>query len=597
MLTTTETLALWQWYLLVTVCDNKYKRFTEYSPETMTRKINPLANLRKHVNNPELHRPEQLPELDTDLQASTSTLQEVMQENSKLKETIVKLERDNMELKRWELTVTILKSLSKGNSLPNLQGMDAQMMVDFLAEVLESQELLWSNVDRRHVLDLLRKTAKSAHVFPKHAELCGTQCNLAEPIGNPDGYGLFYKGTLEGQSVRVRAVRTANKSGSKARKIMRVQVGELALLTHVSHPSVTPLYGTYLSAEHNPRICIVSPWMENGDLANYLTKFPDTPRIPLMSDVAAGLQFLHDMGIIHADLKAKNILVSQSRRAMLADIGVSAVLNTSVAMLADVEVSAAPNTTVASSTAADFSGPGSVYWMAPELLIAKEAQLPTPQSDMWGFGCTCFEAMTGQTPFLEHYKYPALLVGAFMWGQATPLRPIRDCLPTIVNGGPLVALAEKCWNYELLIAKEAQLPTPQSDMWGFGCTCFEAMTGQAPFLEHYKCPALLVGAFMWGQATPLRPIRDCPPTIVNGGPLVVLAEKCWNYESSERPTAAEAVKFLTELNVGDNRPSLDEELAMFEAVKSKRDEVNIDYSHLLFALRKVSFGRSLLLVL
>ncbi|KXN83217.1 Tip elongation aberrant protein 1 [Leucoagaricus sp. SymC.cos] len=454
-------------------------------PSTLGNKQDMVAVLdTKHVNNPELHRPEQLPELDTDPQVSTSTLHEVMQENSKLKETLVKLERDNMELKRWELTVTLLKSLSKDSSIPSLQGMDVQMMVDFLAEVLESQELLWSNADRRHVLDLLRKTAKSAHVFPKHAELCGTQCNLAEPIGNPDGYGLFYKGTLEGQSA---------------------QAGEFALLTHVSHPSVIPLYGTYLSAEHNPRICIVSPWMENGDLANYLTNFPDTPRIPLMSDVAAGLQFLHDMGIIHADLKAKNILVSQSRRAMLADIGVSAVLNTGVAMLADVGVSTAPNTTVASSTAADISSPGTVYWMAPELLIAKEAQLPTPQSDMWGFGCTCFEAMTGQTPFLEHYKYPALLVGAFMWGQATPLRPIRDC----------------------------------------------------------------------------------PPTIVNGGPLVVLAEKCWNYESSERPTAAEAVKFLIELNVEDNRPSLDEELAMFETVKSKRAEVNIDYSRLLSALRKL----------
>ncbi|KXN93076.1 Serine/threonine-protein kinase sepA [Leucoagaricus sp. SymC.cos] len=180
-------------------------------------------------------------------------------------------------------------------------------------------------------------------------------------------------------------------------------------------------------------------------------------------------------------------------------------------MLADIGVSAAPNTTMGPA-AADFSGPGSVYWMAPELLVAKEVQLPTPQSDMWGFGCTCFEVVTGQTPFLEHYKHPALLVGAFMWGQPTPWRPIR-------NG---------------------------------------------------------------------------PPTIVNGGPLVALAEKCWNYEPSERPTAAKAVKFLTELNVEDNRPSLDEELAMFETVKSKKAEVKIDYSRLLFALRKVSFDCSLL---
>ncbi|KXN83220.1 Tip elongation aberrant protein 1 [Leucoagaricus sp. SymC.cos] len=456
----------------------------------------------KYINNSELHTPERLLDLDTDpdigtlsevnrensrrlasLEGDTGKLEkrlaelerskgEVLRENSKLKERcaeleerLAELEEDGRQAKRQELIAAILKSTSKANSLANLQGMDAQTMADFLTEVLENQALLQSDAERRHILYLLRKVVKSAQVLPIRTGLYNVQCDLVDPINSLGGYGLIYQGVFEGQVA---------------------QIGELALPAHVSHPNVIPLYGSYLSAERIPRICIVSPWMENGDLVDYLANLPDTPLIPLMSDVAAGLQFLHDMGIVHADLKARNVLVSRTQRAMLTDFGILTVLNTSMG----------------SSNSASFSG--TTYWMAPELLVAEEVPPPTPQSDMWGFGCTCFEAMTGQTPFLEFYKYP---------GQ-------------------------------------------------------------------------LIGAFVRGYATPLRPKRNCPPTITNGGPLVTLAERCWNYEPSERPTAAEAFRFLTELNVEDNRPSMDEELAMFEAVKNKRPEVKIDYRYLLSVVRK-----------
>ncbi|KXN83219.1 Tip elongation aberrant protein 1 [Leucoagaricus sp. SymC.cos] len=470
----------------------------------------------KYVNNPDIHMPERLMELEIEFQLkvgeatkeNSKVLEferrlaevernkvEMTQENSRLEKRLAEVEEDHKEKKRRDLVAAILKSMSKADSLGSLQGTDAQTMVDFLAEVLESQELFQSDVERRHILHLLRKTAKSAQMFPKRSELRGVRCNLADPINDIGGYGLIYKGIFEGQTVCVKAVRVDAGSGSAAGKIMRAQAGELALLGHVSHPNVIPLYGAFLSAERNPRICIVSPWMENGDLADYLLMFPDTSRIPLMIDVAAGLQFLHGMGVVHADLKARNVLVSHSQRALLADFGVSAIVNT----------------VVGTSTAGDISG--TTYWMAPELLVAEESPMP---------------------------------------------------------------------------------PTQQSDMWGYGCICFEmkVLTGLPPFIEHYKYPIQLVGAFMRGGVTPLQPKRNGPPIVVDGGPLMTLAERCWNYEPSKRPTAAEAMQLLAELNVEDNRPSMDEELAIFEVVRSKRVKVEIDYRRLLSVVRKVSFGRS-----
>ncbi|KXN92018.1 Tip elongation aberrant protein 1 [Leucoagaricus sp. SymC.cos] len=411
--------------------------------------------------------------------------EEMMRE---FKTRLAELEEDSRQAKRRELIALILKSTSKANSLANLQGKDAQILADFLTEVLENQELLQSDTERQRILYLLRKILRSAQVFPKRSQLYGVKCNLADPISDIGGYGSIYKGSLEGQTVCVKAVRIGAGSDSAARQVMRAQTGELALLAHVSHSNVIPLYGAYLSDEPNPRICIVSPWMKNGDLANYLKKFPDTPRIPLMSDVAAGLRFLHDMGIVHGDLKARNVLVSGSRRAMLADFAVSTVFNTGLG-----------TTTIGDIT-------GTTYWMAPERLLAEEVPPPTPASDMWGFGCTCFEAMTGQTPFAGYYKSLRQLIQAFVRGHATPLRPEQNSAPIVVDGA--------------------------------------------------------------------------------SGPLVALAERCWNYEPSERPTAADALQSLTELDAEDNRPSMDEELAMFEAVKGKRPEVKIDYRHLLPVVRR-----------
>ncbi|KXN90439.1 Serine/threonine-protein kinase HT1 [Leucoagaricus sp. SymC.cos] len=418
---------------------------------------------------------------------------ELERENDELKRGRVILEKENEELKRSlaQTISAILETLLAANMSTNMWEMDAQDVVDFLAEVVERQELHQSRTERRRILNLFRRIAKSAQVFPKCTELSGVQCNFTYPMNDEGGYGLIYKGTFNRQAVCVKVVR-ANGSSTTAdakdsvRRILRAQAGELALLAHVSHLNIIPLYGAYFSAEYK-RICIVTPWMENGDLTEFLKKSNNTSSIQilLMSDIAAGLQYLHDMDIIHADLKAKNVLVSRSQRAILADFGVSTILSTNVG----------------TTTARDFAGTN--HWMAPELLLGEGPLPPTPQSDMWGFGCICFEVSAGQIPF---------------------------------NG--------------------------------------------------YQPGQVIAALILNPKATPLRPRKNGDPIVADGGPLLTLAEECWNRDPSQRPTAAKALQFLSDLNVKDERPSMEEELAMFEAAKSGRPEVKIDYGRILSIIHK-----------
>jgi hypothetical protein len=70
---------------------------------------------------------------------------------------------------------------------------------------------------------------------------------------------------------------------------------------------------------------------------------------------------------------------------------------------------------------------------------------------------------------------------------------------------------------------------------------------------------------------------------------LTLAEGSWNYNPDKRPTAADALQALTNLNVEDDRPSMSSELAMFLYAKEGRSDVRIDYDTGLSILEQVSF--------
>ncbi len=129
-------------------------------------------------------------------------------------------------------------------------------------------------------------------------------------------------------------------------------------------------------------------YCENGSLHSICKaygKFPENLVGVYMTQVLQGLQYLHDQGVIHRDIKGANILTTKDGTVKLADFGVS----TSTLAGPDKEAQVV----------------GTPYWMAPEIIQLSGA---TSASDIWSVGCTVIELLQGKPPYHNLAAMPAL---------------------------------------------------------------------------------------------------------------------------------------------------------------------------------------------
>ncbi|KAF8964650.1 ras guanine nucleotide exchange factor domain-containing protein [Flammula alnicola] len=160
---------------------------------------------------------------------------------------------------------------------------------------------------------------------------------------------------------------------------------EVSIWRELDHPNVVPLYGvTYIGED----LYSVSPWMDNGTAVSYVKKFPAVDRLKLLTDAAFGLEYLHNRGIVHGDLRGANVLISQDGTARLSDFGLSKFLEDCRKGM----------------TTSHSLNP---RWFAPELL-QQTGPLST-HSDVWSFGMICLEILSGEMPFRNFPRDIAVL--------------------------------------------------------------------------------------------------------------------------------------------------------------------------------------------
>lgn len=131
---------------------------------------------------------------------------------------------------------------------------------------------------------------------------------------------------------------------------------------------------------------LVLPYCQKGSSESLLGKINDPDELwRYISDVSSGLAYLHTFNpiIVHHDIKPANILIDDSNNYAITDFGISSQRGLN-----------------REGYGYDESHSGTLAYMAPERF--KDDYESTPESDIWSFGATLYELITGKVPFGEN---------------------------------------------------------------------------------------------------------------------------------------------------------------------------------------------------
>ncbi|CUA67407.1 Ephrin type-A receptor 7 [Rhizoctonia solani] len=248
-----------------------------------------------------------------------------------------------------------------------------------------------------------------------------SSCRAAE-----GAFGDVWKGKLiDGTDVAVKVLRYALVLDNSTKNMKRA-MREIYNWSKLDHKNIHKLLGVTM---FEGRLGMVSRWMENGTLQQYLKQHDSINRYSLCPQIAEGVAYLHSVDMVHGDLKACNILVSAEGVLKIMDFDYSVILGLSLAF-----------------SATTRTGGGTLRWMAPELVLATD-EAPAERNkhtDVYALAMTILETITNNPPYFECRQDHQI------YGKHTrrehPKRPM-EYFPNTEWGTGVWNFLVKCWGY------------------------------------------------------------------------------------------------------------------------------------------------------
>ncbi len=258
-------------------------------------------------------------------------------------------------------------------------------------------------------------------------------CVLERPIGR-GGMGAVYiaRQLRPRRSVAVKVLLPGMAFDEKAQEAFltrfRREADAIAALDHIH---IMPIYEY---GEQDQLAYLVMPYVAGGTLRQILTRrgsLPLNEALPIIEQAAEALDYAHERGIIHRDIKPGNILFHADGRLLLADFGLAKVLSEATQIMAIVtpesieEAESAPQI----QSNPTFLSEGAMIG-TPEYLSPEQA-LGTPvdgRTDIYSLGVVLFQILSGEVPFVGETPL------------ATAVMHTRSQIPSISARIPTISL-------------------------------------------------------------------------------------------------------------------------------------------------------------
>jgi serine/threonine protein kinase len=230
--------------------------------------------------------------------------------------------------------------------------------------------------DQDHPADPIRQPDGPPQVEP--ARLVG-QYALIEKLGEGSG-GIVWK-AWDKKLLRWIAVKESKVASTKSsgRFLSEAQSG--ARLRHSS------LIGVLDTFQHDGVDYIVMDYVESRPLDEVPLSHRELAL--LMADVCDAVEYMHSRGIIHRDIKPRNIFVDVDGKAHLGDFGLARILDQEHLTMEGYCV-------------------GTPQYMSPEQAAGQRSWI-TPQTDVYGLGVTLFRMLAGHDAYHDEIDLLPLL--------------------------------------------------------------------------------------------------------------------------------------------------------------------------------------------
>ena len=187
------------------------------------------------------------------------------------------------------------------------------------------------------------------------------------------------------------------------------------------HPHIV---GVHDRGEYDGQLWISMDYVDGPDAGRllrdrYPAGMPRREAVEIISAVAEALDYAHERGLLHRDVKPANVLLTglepKTRRVLLADFGIARSMT---------EVAGLTKTNIAV---------GTVHYAAPEQLMGLSLD---GRADQYALAVTAYELLTGLLPF-EHSN-PFVIASHHLNASAPPLSRLR---PELAELDPVLAIA------------------------------------------------------------------------------------------------------------------------------------------------------------